>query len=196
MPLIRLKIVVLPEPFGPISAHSSPAWSWVEKLLTATSPPKRLTTFSSVRRLIMLLLLRAGWRGGLRAGQPRPHLAELLEEPVPAELLAAEQPLLVEEDHCQQKHGEQYHTHARHTGHLYRPEPERRLDGTQHLEKHRVEDGRDGAAGEAAHAAHHRDADDLVRQEDPEHVGVDGADQVGEQRPADADEERRQREGQ
>ena len=38
-PVIRLKVVLLPAPFGPISATISRAWTSNETLLTAITPP-------------------------------------------------------------------------------------------------------------------------------------------------------------
>ena len=43
-PLIRLKKVVLPAPFGPMMAHSSPLATFSETSRTATRLPKRLVT--------------------------------------------------------------------------------------------------------------------------------------------------------
>ena len=51
-PLIVLKNVVLPAPFGPITARSSPGSTAIETLLTATRLPKRLDTFSTLSRLM------------------------------------------------------------------------------------------------------------------------------------------------
>src|SRR5215472_1371089 len=47
---MQLKTLVLPAPFGPISANSSPAWTANDTESSTTSPPKRsvrLTTSSS-----------------------------------------------------------------------------------------------------------------------------------------------------
>src|SRR5260370_705424 len=44
--LIRLKVVVLPAPFGPISATISRAWTSKETLLTAITPPNCLRALS------------------------------------------------------------------------------------------------------------------------------------------------------
>src|SRR5687767_2991651 len=46
MPVATLNAVVLPAPFGPISATSSPASTENEKLLSALRPPKRRETLS------------------------------------------------------------------------------------------------------------------------------------------------------
>src|SRR5262245_963716 len=40
MPVTRLKIVVLPEPFGPINPTISPSSTWRSKPWTACNPPK------------------------------------------------------------------------------------------------------------------------------------------------------------
>src|SRR5690606_4505141 len=40
-PAITLKVVLLPEPFGPISPRISPRASSKERFLTAVNPPKR-----------------------------------------------------------------------------------------------------------------------------------------------------------
>src|SRR6266446_3165718 len=53
VPESRLKIVLLPEPFGPIRPRISPSSTLNETLLTAVKPPKRLTSpaTSSTRSL-------------------------------------------------------------------------------------------------------------------------------------------------
>src|ERR1700722_3668558 len=52
-PLIRLKKVVLPAPFGPITARSSPGSTVIDTLSTATRLPKCFETFSTRNRLTM-----------------------------------------------------------------------------------------------------------------------------------------------
>ena len=51
-PLIRLKNVVLPAPFGPMTARNSPDSTVIDTLLTATRLPKFLETFSTCNRLM------------------------------------------------------------------------------------------------------------------------------------------------
>ena len=51
-PVIRLKNVVLPAPFGPIMARSSPGATVIEILLTATRLPKFFDTFLTCRRMM------------------------------------------------------------------------------------------------------------------------------------------------
>jgi hypothetical protein len=51
-PLIMLKNVVLPAPFGPITARSSPASTVIDTRSTATRLPKRRDTFSTRSRLM------------------------------------------------------------------------------------------------------------------------------------------------
>ena len=46
-PLIRLKNVVLPAPFGPITARSSPGSTVIDTLSTATRLPKCFDTLST-----------------------------------------------------------------------------------------------------------------------------------------------------
>src|ERR1700722_19630212 len=41
MPLMQLSTLVLPAPFGPISASSSPASTWSDTSLSTARPPKR-----------------------------------------------------------------------------------------------------------------------------------------------------------
>src|SRR5262249_5518748 len=53
-PVIKLKIVVLPAPFGPIRPYRSPAFSDILRFLTATNPPKRLVQFWTSRIAIFL----------------------------------------------------------------------------------------------------------------------------------------------
>src|SRR5215831_13368482 len=48
-PVIKLKIVVLPAPFGPISPYRSPALSDMCRFLTAMRPPNRLVQFLTSR---------------------------------------------------------------------------------------------------------------------------------------------------
>ena len=45
-PVIRLKVVLLPAPLGPISATISRAWTSKETLLTAITPPNCLRALS------------------------------------------------------------------------------------------------------------------------------------------------------
>ena len=51
-PLIRLKKVVLPAPFGPITARSSPGSTVIDTSSTATRLPKRRDTFSTLSRVM------------------------------------------------------------------------------------------------------------------------------------------------
>jgi hypothetical protein len=46
---MQLKNVVLQAPFGPITLWMARSWTYRSKSLTATSPPKRLTSFRDVR---------------------------------------------------------------------------------------------------------------------------------------------------
>src|ERR1051326_3694932 len=48
-PVIRLKMVVLPAPFGPMRPYRSPEFSDILRFLTATRPPKRLVQFRTSR---------------------------------------------------------------------------------------------------------------------------------------------------
>src|SRR3989304_2334976 len=50
-PLIKLKVVVLPAPFGPIRPSISPFFTSTLRSLTALSPPKDLLKFAISRRL-------------------------------------------------------------------------------------------------------------------------------------------------
>src|SRR5713226_5480241 len=52
-PLTRLKRVVFPDPFGPITPRISPASTVKLTSLTAATPPKLLETLSRVRRVIV-----------------------------------------------------------------------------------------------------------------------------------------------
>src|ERR1700730_4620364 len=49
-PVTQLNIVVLPAPFGPISANTLPGSTSKLTLSTATRPPKRLVTSTALRR--------------------------------------------------------------------------------------------------------------------------------------------------
>src|SRR6516225_10642091 len=52
MPLIRLSVVDLPDPLGPIKPWIVPASTTMDALSTATTPPKVLPTPCNVKRLI------------------------------------------------------------------------------------------------------------------------------------------------
>src|SRR6266700_1815636 len=62
-PLIKLKTVVLPAPFGPMMKRISPSFIANETFFTATSPPKRLVTFCSSRIGVTGQLRRAPYAG-------------------------------------------------------------------------------------------------------------------------------------
>ena len=55
MPVTQLKNVVLPEPFGPISALIRPSWKATEAPSTARTPPKDLVrpSVSSERDVVI-----------------------------------------------------------------------------------------------------------------------------------------------
>src|SRR5580700_7773365 len=56
MPLMQLSTLVLPAPFGPISASSSPASTWSDTSLSTARPPKRSERFSTASSGIRPLL--------------------------------------------------------------------------------------------------------------------------------------------
>src|SRR5262249_33800128 len=63
-PVMRLKTVVFPAPLGPMRKTISPSSTWKLTSLVASSPPKRLLTFSNSRiRAIALSLHRADGAG-------------------------------------------------------------------------------------------------------------------------------------
>src|ERR1700732_2801056 len=68
-PVTRLKTVVLPEPFGPISPVMLPSATDREQPSTATTPPNRLERFAISSRLIGTPPGRRGDAGG----DARPH---------------------------------------------------------------------------------------------------------------------------
>src|SRR6266511_5769983 len=90
VPDSMLKIVLLPEPFGPIRPRISPCSTRNDTLLTAVKPPKRFTNPSTVStpdlRLLVCWLLLVAERGSLRQGQHglalrlalRPHHVRLV----------------------------------------------------------------------------------------------------------------------
>src|SRR5579859_7984049 len=82
-PAIRLKTVVLPEPFGPRSPRISPARTVNESSLTARSPPNVLVRPRASSRSLL-----AGTPGRRRVDQR--HAAEVLR---PHQLLFAGLPL-------------------------------------------------------------------------------------------------------
>src|SRR6266516_6745241 len=73
VPDSMLKIVLLPEPLGPIRPRISPCSTRNDTLLTAVKPPKRFTNPSTVSTpeppLTRLLALLVAERGSLRQGQ-------------------------------------------------------------------------------------------------------------------------------
>src|SRR2546423_502741 len=63
VPESMLKIVLLPEPFGPIRPRISPSSTWNETFATAVKPPKRLTSpLTSSTRARSLRRVRRGGR--------------------------------------------------------------------------------------------------------------------------------------
>src|SRR6266404_4981749 len=90
VPDSMLKIVLLPEPFGPIRPRISPCSTRNDTLLTAMKPPKRFTNPSTVSTpeppLTRLLALLVAERGSLRQRQHglalrlalRPHHVRLV----------------------------------------------------------------------------------------------------------------------
>src|SRR3954471_20036704 len=90
VPDSMLKIVLLPEPFGPIRPRISPCSTRNDTLLTAVKPPKRFTNPSTVSTpeppLTRLLALLVAERGSLRQRQHglalrlalRPHHVRLV----------------------------------------------------------------------------------------------------------------------
>src|SRR5262252_3613277 len=63
-PVMRLKTVVFPAPFGPMRKTISPSSTWKLTSFVASSPPKRLLTFSNSRsRAIALPLHRTDGPG-------------------------------------------------------------------------------------------------------------------------------------
>src|SRR3972149_609163 len=51
---MRLKIVVLPAPFGPIIVYTSPRFTSKLTLSTATTPPKWMPRFSTLKKLMRI----------------------------------------------------------------------------------------------------------------------------------------------
>ena len=82
-PVIRLKVVLLPAPLGPIRATISRAWTSKETSLTAITPPNSLRAFSicSSTADVDAALMRAGnvsevsgrWRVGLSGSRAISH---------------------------------------------------------------------------------------------------------------------------
>jgi hypothetical protein len=60
-----LKIVLFPEPFGPIKPTISPSSTFSETLLTAVKPPKRLTNASAAIIGSAILLTTSDYKGHL-----------------------------------------------------------------------------------------------------------------------------------
>src|SRR5690242_20709599 len=82
MPLMQLSTLVLPAPFGPINARSSPGSTCSDTSVSTVRPPKRSdrrSTASSAMR--MLLLERAIAAALLAAGLPEIRLLDLSPAP-------------------------------------------------------------------------------------------------------------------
>src|SRR4030066_1727882 len=77
--LIMLNVVVLPDPLGPMRPRISPFSTWKETPLTAASPPKYLTSFSTWKYATRLSL-RLG--GGFGPEEGVPDLRPLSHDPV------------------------------------------------------------------------------------------------------------------
>src|ERR1700750_2251511 len=69
--------VVLPAPFGPISAVTRPASALNDASVSAASPPKRFDKPSTLRSASAMRVLR---RRDLAAGQPLHHVAQVLQQ--------------------------------------------------------------------------------------------------------------------
>src|SRR3954454_6652209 len=75
-PEIRLKYVVLPAPFGPTIAVSSPGRKLQVTLLTATWPPKRMVRSRVSRVSVMGLAVMRGELAGDHVARPPPLAGE------------------------------------------------------------------------------------------------------------------------
>ena len=53
-PVMQLKAVVLPAPFGPMSATICPSGICSDRLLTATTPPNCIVIFSTLRMSLLI----------------------------------------------------------------------------------------------------------------------------------------------
>src|SRR5437588_9583945 len=122
VPDSMLKIVLLPEPLGPIRPRISPCSTRKDTLLTAVKPPKRFTNPSTVSTpeppLTRLLALLVAERGSLRQRQHglalrlalRPHHIRLVVDVLDnhrerALVLARHLPALAVELDAEAQHG-------------------------------------------------------------------------------------------
>src|SRR5690242_5357245 len=76
-PEIIEKSVVLPAPFGPMSAVMRPSLAVSDAALTASKPPKRQVTRSTASKGSTMLCLSRGW--GNRSESPQQHVAQMRE---------------------------------------------------------------------------------------------------------------------
>src|ERR1700742_5324810 len=148
--------VVLPAPFGPITACNSPCGISKTTSSVATMPPKRLASFSTWSRASAMTHLRVGFCAIL-CGE---HCADLAEHPVDAA--------------ARVQHSEQQH----------RPEDDLPIFGYagQRLLQQQQRDGAEHRACDRAHAAEHHHDDEIARTRPIHHRGADEIGVVGEQR--------------
>src|SRR5262245_63441556 len=75
-PVMIANSVVLPAPFGPISAVMQPAWALNDTSLTASRPPKRFDTRSTCRIVSAMGALRLCGLARHEAREPRAQIGD------------------------------------------------------------------------------------------------------------------------
>src|SRR5450759_997455 len=178
MPVSRLKNVVLPAPFGPISATISPSSTWKSMSARAFSPPNRIVTFLASRIDISYhLQARRGYLGALFFEEELVLRMELAgtagrwQEPL--------WPPSHHDDHEQAEH--QVAVVADGVRLVGGEEPGEQLalaEVPDDLRQAGDDDRAKGRSRDRAHAAEHDHAHDEHRLEEVERLGTDEADPV------------------
>src|SRR3990172_8325307 len=162
-PAMQLKKVVFPAPFGPITLTMPPCSISKSRLLTATSPPKRLVTPSATSSGIPCPLPSAG-RGAVDGGARCRHFIGYVQ--FAPDDPGGQQPFRPVTHHRDQRDPVEQEPVARQLAEELRDaDQERRPDHD---------------AGDAAHPADDDDGDDVDRDEELDVAGDDRAHQPRE----------------
>src|ERR1700729_1403419 len=195
MRLIRLNIVVLPAPFGPMMENTSPCSTWKLTASTARMPPKRMAISLAAKMLMGGHTEQRRWarwpppplpqgegensaaspqtlraRVGLLPTETGAALERVGLKPVLQLYPAAIDAARLEQDHHHQHEAEQRRLQPRHA-----TDPKRQLvahdgDGLGHQPD---EDRAENRAVQRAQAAYEDDGDELHRQQHVERIGCE-----------------------